>query len=172
LGRIAWFSAVVGAVSAYVVFESERAQDLTPGSWYNRIDSLQGVARLFSGDSSASLVLFGGGRVTDLKNVVFVVDNQFLTILIDHGVIGLILLLALIGYSLRRARPWQVLAMVFLIVMFLSYEVLTWPFSLMVFWATVGFGISRSSPVDSGSAFPAADPASLDLQMLGQDSTV
>lgn len=136
--------AVVILSGAYLgwraVVTAELIEDLSGANAEHRLNSLRSVPHLlFDRGLLEGLFGSGGSAVRELfergffpNDYFFTVDNQFVTALAAGGVVGLVLLVAYVVNVLghRTNTYWVVVAM--LVVMFLSFEVLSWlPTSLL-----------------------------------------
>jgi O-antigen ligase len=132
-------------------------------SYDQRIGSLQSVPALLSTDPIPALLGRGGGAAEELymkgtlqgTEELQVVDNQYVSILIEGGLLGLSLFIAMLWSTLSTARkrtssvPGAVgnktsiaglsIALLTVLIAIFFYDGLNWPPTAILFWSILGF---------------------------------
>ena len=148
-----------------------------------RLATLQTVGRVASagyvpmlaGHGGGAAVAFMGGDEGSSAAQVVAVDNQYVTLLVESGLVGLAALIALIwsvvGQALRQLRrPSEdtpvdflqplLVAMVALGVAMFFFELLYWPSTAFIFWCILGM---LAGPALQPAAAPRASAASASM---------
>jgi O-antigen ligase len=161
----------------------ERIQNVEgTSSLEQRMGSLQAVPQLLSRDP-ASVLLGGGANAREdlfARNVfqqtdigLEVIDNQYVSILTEAGLLGLSMFVAILWSALSTARERALtasdtgtdkrmiigigIAFISLLVSIFFYEGLHWPPIAILFWSMLGF-LARRDEITS-SRYPAASRA-------------
>jgi len=144
-------------------------------SFRQRMASLQAVPDLLGTGPAPVLIgmgakakeeLYSSGILQSVQNVQ-VVDNQYITLLIEAGLVGLILFVMMSWSALRAMRPKTAflssttvdertilgLGLAFLTVLcaMFFYDGLYWPSTAILFWSMLGF-LSRKDTVEPAPA--------------------
>lgn len=175
IGAIVAIAGVGGAFTSV----GQTLLDYTQGakqtvSYAQRLDSLRSIPRILGG--SVDAVVFGHGansrehlyaeNILVSSNNLQLVDNQYITLLFEAGLLGLLLFTAIGLLTLRRAfarsdsghvdrcshRTQLGLGLVGLLVTLVFFEGLYWPSVAVPFWSLIGM-ISRP-----GRSRPEASP--------------
>lgn len=160
---------VLGATAA---FAFGNVQDATvfsglgnTGSLTHRIGAINAAGKLTTRPLRQSLFGSGFNSIPDLFDAHYLqddgfrtVDNQLVTTMAVGGTVGLVLLLAALGYGLARARPGVRPAVVLIGVMFFSFDLLNWFAPMLLFFTLLSLG--SAVPERYGSvAEPTTEPA-------------
>lgn len=130
------------------------------GSWTHRVGALRSLGRLLLWQD-ADRVLLGNGygstsRLSSeglLQNDGFAaVDNQFVLLLAQGGLLGLGLLLTLVALALLRGEPAVRPAVLCVVATLMVFDVLLWPGATVVLCTVLGLALARSATTASGAA--------------------
>lgn len=139
---------------------------LNTGSFTHRFGAFEAGMRLLAervplnvwfGDGAAATPrLYAAGILSN--DGLAAIDNQLVLSLAEVGIIGVVLLAAIIGTALERAEPGLRVALIVVLIEFGSFDVLAWPLSAFILWTFVGVAITRRAPARAvdNSAQPAA----------------
>lgn len=118
------------------------------GSYYHRAGALDVVTRLFERRDLVPLMIGDGSASTPrlqrqgiLQSATFIaIDNQFVLMFIQYGLLGLGLVVALIYLGFRSKDRAVRLVLTVWLVQFFVFDVLAWPSAAMLMWLVVGVG--------------------------------
>ncbi|WP_285189975.1 hypothetical protein [Rhodococcus sp. MEB041] len=132
-----------------VILLWDRIQEfIGTGSFYHRAGAFDVVTKLFERRDLVPLMVGDGSASTPrlqrqgvLQSATFVaIDNQFILLFIQYGLLGLGLVAALILLGFRSKDRGLRLVMAVWLVQFFVFDVLAWPSAAMLLWLAVGIG--------------------------------
>lgn len=139
------------------------------GSLTHRIGAINAALKLTTRPLRQALFGSGFDSVPDLFDAGYLqddgfrtVDNQLVTTMALGGTVGLVLLLAAVGYGLARARPAVRPAVVLIGVMFFSFDLLNWFSPMLLFFTLLSLGSAvpeRYGSIPGPATAPATEPA-------------
>ena len=127
---------VLALIPTMVIYISEAiagARSVSIYSLNNRLDALPRFLETLN--RPIENVFLGEGENFSLNTVA---DNQFLTTIGVYGLIGFLILVSGIIFALFSRRPTVTATVMVLAFMALSFDVLEWGFSSVMFWLLVG----------------------------------
>lgn len=174
-GRVPWKSLIVGGyllglgiliAIANGFRESDLYQRFANGSSVShRTGALEAVPGLLTQQDPARL-LFGNGYFSAYQlfrqgllqvGNFFAVDNQFVMTLVEAGLVGLVVLGAIIVLATRRLGRDARLGFLAVVAFFLTFDVLSWPSGMALFAAFVGLAFSSPATVIAGDGNAISD---------------
>lgn len=162
----------VGLVASTFDLSGRLAEVSETGSWQHRIGALQSVGRLLLWQDMDRVLLGNGYGSTSrvmadglLQNDGFAaVDNQFVLVLSQGGLLALALLVALLVTALFRGEPAMRPAVLCAVATLMVFDVLLWPGAVAVLCVVLGLALAQlTAAAAPGAAAPddaaTADPA-------------
>lgn len=159
-GRFRWFGRALLTATLIVFLIAANIRDLSVFtsldgtiSLTNRIGAVGVFRDLFNG--SPLHLLLGQGRSGTsylaaqqglASTVVSVIDNNFVTVTVMTGIVGLGITIALCLRPFRRPAATNVYALAFMIAMFLSFDVFLWEIAMALFLYFAATPRPQSSP--------------------------
>lgn len=172
IGTAARVGVVLVLAAAALALQDARVSALTSlqgtGSLTHRLGALDALTRLFDRPVGQTLLGSGTGSLDDLfsagllqRDGFLTVDNQLVTTFALSGLVGLAALLALVVVGLLRGAPGVRPAALLLVGMVMSFDLLEWNATAVLFVALVLLGSAhrpagRRPPEDALLPVPAA----------------
>lgn len=152
-------AAVVGAaalLASSLELSSAFAETSRSGSWTHRVGAVRSLGRLLLWQEPDRVLLGNGYGSTSevmseglLQNDGFAaVDNQFVLLLSQGGVLALGLLVALVALALLRGDPAVRPAVLCVVATLVVFDVLVWPGATVVLGTVLGLALARPGPTD------------------------
>lgn len=178
-----WTMALLAVIGVYAGVVSGAALDeiMSTGSYTHRLGALASFGNLI-GEQSTGRVLIGNGfgaapRLFSaglLQNDGFTaIDNEFLGLLGQAGLVGLLLFVAVVVLALVTGPAEMRLAMLCITATLMVFDVVGWPVAVALTFAVLGIALRPAETVDDPlvrrPAAGAAGPASLTPASLTED---
>ncbi|MEU2002079.1 hypothetical protein ACH47B_13405 [Rhodococcus sp. NPDC019627] len=160
------------AVIAAILLYPQLSYVVTTGSWTHRIGSITALPEfafgrdtltMFIGDGTASTPrLLQAGLL--FSNRFLAVDNQFVLILIQFGLIGFVLMCGILVAALSRSSRLTRILLALFVAQFFVFDVLAWPSVAVLLWIAVGLAFSTAP--QSEEPMPTLSPRSAPMQRV------